>query len=120
MLKLNLDNGNSAYYKNNQFVGNNAFEDINYLNINPPTWPHDDVEIVGNKKALLLLKKAIDHCLEGNVDVSTETVDTNGEGYILIVKLRDMSKENKEYEYDLESEAESDELIAWDDIKRES
>jgi hypothetical protein len=88
---INIENGNDDYY-----------EDINFMNINPPTWPHDDVEIIGNKRSLTLLKEAIEKCLETNQDVNVETFDTNGEGFNLTVKLRDMSKQPKDYEYNLE------------------
>lgn len=99
---LNLKNGNDDFYVEDQYMGDNYHEDINFMNINPPTWPHDDVEIVGNKRSLTLLKEAIEKCLETNQDVNVETFDTNGEGFNLTVKLRDMSKQSKDYKYNLE------------------
>ena len=102
---INLNNNNGAFYVEDQYMGDNYHEDITFLNINPPTWPHDDVEMFGNKKTLLLIKEAIEKCLEANEDVNIEVFDTNGEGYNFTVGIRDMSKQIKEYEYNLEDES---------------
>jgi|SRR5882672_2661507 len=53
-----------------------------------PAW-HSDCEIIGNRIALENLRAAIDAVLRGGVDGRAEAMVADGEGYHVVVQIRD-------------------------------
>ena len=60
------------------------------LHLYPSDWPHFEAGVIGNREGLIALQKAISRALRTDTPVIVEEMANDGEGYDVIVQVRDL------------------------------
>lgn len=64
----------------------------NQLLITPQLSEHDDVEIEGDETALRKLRNAITDAIKRNTTTAMDTMQIDGEGYMIYVRMKTPAK----------------------------